>query len=57
MNRQKHDSVRLTLRLRKDMADQLEELVDLMGTDPTHELRNALRERLEKHNLWPPPKG
>lgn len=48
------DYSRMTLRLRPDMAEQLGKLVELMGTDATHEIRNALRERLQKFDLWPP---
>jgi hypothetical protein len=48
---------RITLRLRGEMGQQLEKLVDLLGTDATHEIRNAIRERLIKFDLWPANKS
>lgn len=42
------------LRMRDSMWDALDALAERLGTDATHEMRNAVRERLEKFGLWPP---
>lgn len=47
---------RLTIRLKQPMGDLLEELAERMGQDVITEIRAAIRERLEKFNLWPPSK-
>jgi hypothetical protein len=51
----RHDPTkeRVTLRLRQDLREQLQKLVDYTGTDENNEIRIAIRERLEKMGFWP----
>jgi hypothetical protein len=44
-----------SLRLRDDMWEALDALAEQLGTDSTHEIRNAIRERLKAHDCWPWP--
>ncbi len=43
------------IRLHPLMRQQLEALVDRNTSSVTEEIRTAIRERLEKNGLWPPP--
>jgi hypothetical protein len=43
------------IRLRDDLRRQLELLADRNATDLTEEVTAAIRERLERAGLWPPP--
>ena len=47
----------MQLRLHPLLRQQLEKLVELNASDLTAELSIALRERLERFNLWPPKPG
>jgi hypothetical protein len=42
------------IRLRQEMWDQLDTLVDRNGSDRTEEIRRAVREYLTREGLWPP---
>lgn len=39
------------------MAAKLDDLVKLNGSDFTEEVRNAVREYLQRHGLWPKKPG
>jgi hypothetical protein len=41
-------------RVRKPLADVLQQLADTNATKFTEEVNNAVREYLERRNLWPP---
>lgn len=43
------------LRMKESVWDALEQLAELLGSDVTHEIRTAVRERLQRHELWPKP--
>ncbi len=54
-DKSKSGKATLNLRLPNSMRSGLERLADLHGGDLTEEARNAIREYLERHQLWPPP--
>jgi hypothetical protein len=43
------------LRMKDPMWDALEDLAESLGSDVTHEIRTAVRERLERYKRWPWP--
>lgn len=43
-------------RIRLQIAKQMDELVSRNSSDFTEEVNIAVRERLERQGLWPPPK-
>jgi hypothetical protein len=45
----------LMLRLHPRLRAQLERLCELNASNVSDEIRIAIRERLERHNLWPSP--
>ncbi len=53
-NTDRHKPSRMT-RIRGRLADQLQKLVDRNETDFTSEVNRAVRELLEREQLWPPP--
>lgn len=50
----RHKTTPFTLRLNDNLRKQLEKLADKNLTTFTAEIVLAIRERLERHNLWPP---
>lgn len=44
------------LRLHPILREQLEKLVEVNATNLTTEITIAIRERLERHGLWPVPR-
>ena len=48
-------SVPFQIRMHPLFRRQLEKLVERNGSDLTEEIRIAIRERLERAGLWPPP--
>jgi len=50
----RHKPARM-VRVRQQLADQLEILADRRATDITEEVNRAVRELLERENLWPAP--
>lgn len=48
-------TVARTVRLHALLDKQLNRLAELHASEITSEIRIAVRERLERHSLWPPP--
>ncbi len=51
----RHPRKPIQLRLHAVMLAQLDALVQQHGSDRTEEIRIAIREKLERAGLWPPP--
>jgi len=51
----RHKRKALQLRMHALLRQQLERLVERNASTLTAEITTAVRERLEKHNLWPIP--
>jgi hypothetical protein len=51
----RHKKRPLQLRLHELLRQQLEALVERNASNLTGEITIAIRERLERANLWPPP--
>lgn len=51
----RHKKKPFQLRLHHLLRQQLEKLADLNASDLTSEISTAIRERLERYKLWPPP--
>ncbi len=47
----------ITLRLHAKIRGQLEKLVQQNASTINDEIRRAIRERLEREGLWPPPQS
>lgn len=54
VQRKSHAYPARLLRLHPVMWDQLDSLVELNKSNATEEIRRAIREYLERNNLWPP---
>lgn len=52
-SKDRHTMTHRVLRCPDPMWDALDELALLLASDVQHEIRTAIRERLERHNLWP----
>ncbi len=55
-NGDRHKMTGRVLRLRDAMWEALEDLAEYLGSDVTHEIRTAIRERLQQHERWPWPR-
>lgn len=53
----RHKRRPMQLRLHDLLRQQLEELVERNASNMTTEISIAIRERLERADLWPPPSG
>lgn len=51
----RHKKKALQLRIHPLIRQQLEALVSLHASTLTEEITLAIRERLERYSLWPPP--
>lgn len=54
-DRHSPEVIRVTLRLHPLLSRQLAQLVDQNASDVNTEVRIAIREKLERIGLWPPP--
>lgn len=51
----RHRKQQTQFRLHPEIRQQLEKLVRRLASTISAEITNAIRERLEKYHLWPPP--
>lgn len=51
----RHKPARM-VRIRTRLAQQADQLAEKLDQDFTQVVNDALREKLERANLWPPPK-
>lgn len=51
----RHKGKAMQLRLHEKLREQLQKLVDRNASTLTSEITIAVRERLQREGLWPPP--